>query len=210
MTATDQQTTHTAASSHPAAAQRKEHRGAGSGEKANATRDRNYDESPDERLDFAEGKKADDYTPEAYEPGKEYDEGDATKGKKDFRTVANDPSLYIAQRDRRAYLVDQAEKNESANDELNAIQVEQNKRVQPASNLINDPDYQRDNSMQTAIASLERHNPDSETLKGEMDARAARDRKQAEDQGQPSTGNKKGDDKKSDDKTDDKKNGPQK
>jgi hypothetical protein len=195
MTTTEQQTTHTPASSSATVPPKKEPRGAGSGEKANATRDRNYNESVDEKLDFAEGKKAADYTPEAYEPGREYEEGDATKGKLDFRTVANDPNNYIAQRDRRAYLVDQAEKNESANDELNAMQVEQNSRVQPGSNLINDPDFQRDNSMQTAIAALERHNPDSDAFKGEMEARAARDRKQAEDQGQPAVGHKNADDK---------------
>jgi hypothetical protein len=167
--------------------QRQEPRGAGSGEKANATRSRNYNESPEEHLDFAEGKSAADYKPEAYEPGTEYPEGDPAKGKLDFSTVAVDPNLYIAQRDRRAYLVDQAEKNEAANDELNAIQVEQNKRVQMASNLVNDPDFQRDNSMQTAVAALEMHNPDAkdEGLKGAMEARAERDRAQvAQQQGE--------------------------
>jgi hypothetical protein len=167
-----------------------EPRGAGSGEKANATRGRNYDESPEEHLDFAEGTSAADYKPEAYEEGPEYPEGEAAKGKLDYSTVAADPNLYIAQRDRRAYLLDQAEKNQAANDELNAIQVEQNKRVQMASNLVNDPDYQRDKSMETAVAALEMHNTDAkdERIKGEMDARAARDRKQAEDMGQPVAG----------------------
>jgi hypothetical protein len=167
--------------------QHKEPRGIGGGEKANATRSRNYNESPDEHLAFAEGKSAADYKPEAYEPGTEYPEGDPAKGKLDFGTVAVDPNLYIAQRDRRAYLVDQAEKNEAANDELNAIQVEQNKRVQMASNLVNDPDFQRDNSMQTAVAALEMHNPDAkdEGLKGAMEARAERDRAQvAQQQGE--------------------------
>lgn len=171
----------------PQQRQEREPRGAGSGEKANATRSRNYNESPDEHLAFAEGKSAADYKPEAYEAGTEYPEGDPAKGKLDFSTVAVDPNLYIPQRDRRAYLVDQAEKNEAANDELNAIQVEQNKRVQMASNLVNDPDFQRDNSMQTAVAALEMHNPDAkdEGLKGAMEARAERDRAQvAQQQGE--------------------------
>jgi hypothetical protein len=161
--------------------QRREPRGAGSGEKANATRGRNYDESPDEHLDFAEGKSAEDYKPEGYEPGPEYPEGDPAKGKLDNSTTNNmDPNNYIAMRDRRAYLVDQAEKNQAANDELNAIQVEQNKRVQMASNLINDPDYQRDKSMETAKAALELHNTEERDrrLKGEMDARRKREEKQ--------------------------------
>lgn len=173
---------------------RQEPRGAGSGEKANATRSRNYNESPDEHLAFAEGKSAADYKPEAYEPGTDYPEGDPAKGKLDYSTIAVDPNLYIAQRDRRAYLVDQAEKNEAANDELNAIQVEQNKRVQMASNLVNDPDFQRDNSMQTAVAALEMHNPDAKDqgLKGAMEARAERDRAQvAQQQGENKAGQQK-------------------
>lgn len=155
-------------------------RGAGTGENAVATRSRNYNESPDKQLDFAEGKKAEDYDPKAYEPGPEYPEGDPADGKLDYRTQnqAADPNLFIPMRDRRAYLIDQAEKNQAANDELNAIQVEQHKRLQVASNLIHDPDYQRDVSMEQAKLQLERHDPDKklERIKGEMEARARRDK----------------------------------
>ncbi len=155
-------------------------RGAGSGENAVATRGRNYNESPDKNLDFAEGKKADDYKPGAYEPGPEFPEGDPAAGKLDYRTQneAADPNLNIPMRDRRAYLIDQAEKNQAANDELNAIQVKQHERLQRASNLIHDPDYQRDISVEQAKIQLERHDPDKklERIKGEMEARARRDK----------------------------------
>jgi hypothetical protein len=165
--------------------QRREPRGAGSGEKANATRDRNYDESPEERLAYAEGKSAEDYKPEGYKPGPDFPKGEPARGKLDFGAAASvDPNQFIAMRDRRAYLIDQAEKNEAANDELNAIQVDQNRRVPLATNLVNDPDYQRDTSMQTARAALEMHNTDERDrrLQGEMDARRKREEKQQQDQ----------------------------
>lgn len=114
-----------------------EHRGAGTGNEANATRSRDYKE------------------------GTKYTKGDPAKGRIDFAKQAEGITIeQIAMRDRRAYLIDQAEKNEAANDELNAIQVDQNKRVQMAQSLLQDPDEMRDSSMETAVAALKMHDPD--------------------------------------------------
>lgn len=113
-----------------------ETRGAGSGENAVATRNRQYNESP-----------------------AKYAKGDIAKGRID----PDDPDRQIAQRDRRAFLVDQAEKNEAANDELNAIQVDQNNRAMAAFKEIDpvlDPDKQRADSMETAVLALKAHDPD--------------------------------------------------
>ena len=113
-----------------------EPRGAGSGETAVATRNRQYNESP-----------------------KEYAKGDIAKGRLD----PDNPDAYIAHRDRRAFLEDQAAKNEAANDELNAIQVEQNNRAAEAFRELDpvlDPDKQRADSMETAVAALKMHDPD--------------------------------------------------
>lgn len=160
----------------------KDQRGAGSGQHANDTRDRNYNEDPDEHLAFAEGKSAADYKPEAYEPGRgDYAEGDPAKGKLDLSSTATeDANLFIPMRDRRAYLKDQAEKNEAANDELNAIQVDQNRRVQKVSNLLTDPDYQRDVSMETAVAQLEMHDPDKVREQAEAATAAQEERAKAD------------------------------
>jgi hypothetical protein len=119
-------------------------RGAGSGEHANATRDR----------DETKGKhKATKTT--------EYPEGDIEKGRIDPEELTEGQTAeQIAMRDRRAYLLDQAEKNQAANDELNAIQVEQNKRVQLGQNILQDPDEMRESSMETAINALKQHDPD--------------------------------------------------
>lgn len=109
-----------------------EQRGAGSGEHANATRSRRHDQS-----------------------ASEYPKGDIDKGRLDPEVLAEGLTENLkAARDRRAYLIDQAEKNEAANDELNAIQTEQNKKVQFATNLIQDPDRMREESMETALNAL--------------------------------------------------------
>lgn len=119
------------------AAATQETRGAGSGENANATRSRDYKE------------------------GTKYTKGDPAKGRIDFAKLAEGETIeQIPMRDRRAYLLDQAAKNEAANDELNAIQVDQNKRLQAVTNLIQDPDEMRDSSMETAVAALKMHDPD--------------------------------------------------
>jgi hypothetical protein len=138
-----------------------EPRGAGNGENAVATRDRQYNEN---RKGAAPVKST------------TYEKGDILKGRID---PAN-PDRLIAHRDRRAYLVDQAEKNEAANDELNAIQVEQNSRLQFAQNLIQDPDEQRENSMPTAINALKMHDPDN--VKKQHDELQKRHKLQAERQ----------------------------
>ena len=115
-----------------------EHRGAGSGENAVHTRSRQYNEK-----------------------ATEYPKGDIAKGRIDYEQLSEGQTAeQIAMRDRRAYLIDQAEKNEAANDELNAIQVDQNKRVQFVQNQLQDPDEMRESSMETAVAALKMHDPD--------------------------------------------------
>jgi hypothetical protein len=114
-----------------------EPRGAGSGEHAVATRSRNPKDTA-----FAKG--------------------DIAKGRIDPEEVTTGQVAELkAARDRRAYLVDQAEKNEAANDELNAIQVEQNRKLQLVQNIIQDPDEMRDSSMETAINALKEMDPDT-------------------------------------------------
>ena len=129
-----------------------EPRGAGSGENAVATRSRDYNKPAS------------------------YPKGDIAKGRIDPEKLTEGQVVeQIAARDRRAYLVDQAERNEAANDELNAIQVDQNKRVQLGQNLIQDPDEQREESMENAVASLKMHDPDN--VKARQDqARKDRDK----------------------------------
>lgn len=129
-----------------------EQRGAGSGEHANATRGRRHDQTP-----------------------AEYEKGDIAKGRIDpeEKTLGQTAELKAA-RDRRAYLIDQAEKNEAANDELNAIQTEQNKKLQLAQNILQDPDRMREESMETAINALKREDldqrrSDSEAAQKERD-----------------------------------------
>ena len=114
-----------------------EQRGAGSGENAVHSRSRHYTE------------------------GTKYTKGDAAKGRIDPEEVTQGQvATIIAHRDRRAYLIDQAEKNEAANDELNAIQTDQNRRLQLGQNLLQDPDEMRESSMETAVAALKMHDPD--------------------------------------------------
>jgi len=91
----------------------------------------------------------------------EYEEGDIDKGRIDFDAQANGILAdVIPMRDRRAYLIDQGEKNEAANDELNARQVEQNRQVQFVQSNLNDPDVMRESSMESAIADLDMHDPE--------------------------------------------------
>jgi hypothetical protein len=112
-------------------------RGAGSGEEANIMRqlpDRETVPPPIEVTD--------------------YEDGDIDAGRLDYQAEAVDPNAGIAMRDRRAYLLDQAQKNQDANDELNAIQVRKNRRAMAGMGVMQDPDVQRETSMQTAIAAL--------------------------------------------------------
>lgn len=109
-----------------------------------------------------------------------YPEGDIEKGRIDPEELTEGQvATQIAARDRRAYLIDQGEKNEAANDELNAIQVEQNKRVQLAQNILQDPDVQRSESMETALNALKAHDPD--TRKKTVDAAKKHNEKLAAD-----------------------------
>jgi hypothetical protein len=113
-------------------------RGAGSGEEANIMRqlpDRETVPPPIEVTD--------------------YEDGDADAGRLDYNAQAQvDADAIIPMRDRRAYLIQQAERNEAANDELNFIQVQKNRRAAAGMGVFQDPDYQRETSMQTAIAAL--------------------------------------------------------
>jgi hypothetical protein len=158
----------------------REQRGAGSGENAVAYRSRRSKDDPAQANDlnkmvqeaqaeavknnqkFANDteKELERTAPELPEPGEvtEYPEGDPDKGALDLSTQT--PQL-IAQRDRRAYLIRQAERNEAANDQLNAIQVAQNRRVAALPSLLQDPDYLREVSMQTAQAALMTHDPEN-------------------------------------------------
>ena len=86
----------------------------------------------------------------------EYPEGDPDLGALD----PENPARPIAHRDRRAYLIRQAERNQAANDQLNAMQVAQNKRVGEVSAYLQDPDYMRETSMQTAMTAIHEHDPD--------------------------------------------------
>lgn len=98
-----------------------------------------------------------------FKPGDvtEYPEGDPEAGRIDPEEQAECITLeQKPQRDRRAYLLQQAERNEAANDELNAIQVEQNKNVQFAQSNLQDPDVMRETSMEQAKAQLEMHSAD--------------------------------------------------
>jgi hypothetical protein len=139
----------------------RETRGAGSGENAVAHRSRTGDDDPAQANDihklikkrqadavktnqkFAdETEKDDDDENDAPEPlpVTEYPEGDPDKGALDFDNLDN--------------------RNEAANDQLNALQVLQNRRVQRGTNALSDPDYLREVSMVTAQAALKAHDPD--------------------------------------------------
>jgi hypothetical protein len=139
-----------------------EQRGAGSGEHANATRGRRHDQSP-----------------------AEYEKGSIEKGRIDPEEKTLGQTAEIkATRDRRAYLIDQAEKNEAANDELNAIQTEQNKKLQLAQNIIQDPDRMREESMETAINALKSEDLD---VRKERAAEAEKARAKAGTRSSPTT-----------------------
>jgi hypothetical protein len=141
-------------------------RGAGSGE--NAVRERTKSPQNKKGKDGAElpegllpeGKSLNDYKPENYDPDSEFPEGDATKGKPDYQAIAEGCTTVqpIAMRDHRAYLISQAEKNQRANDELQARAVEGGaKDLSLAAGLLLDPDFQRDTSVQNALAELDMH-----------------------------------------------------
>ena len=77
-----------------------------------------------------------------------------------------------------------AQRNEAANDQLNAIQVTQNRRVRYASNALSDPDYLREVSMETAQTALHAHDPEQvkknhEEMAKRMKARQEREAKAA-------------------------------
>ena len=165
----------------------KEQRGAGSGENAVAQRSRRTKDDPAQANDLNKlvqeeqakaaknnQKFADDTetelertAPELPEPGEitEYPEGNADAGALPAEIAP--PQQLIPMRDRRAYLIRQAERNEAANDQLNAIQVAQNRRVAALPSLLNDPDYLRETSMQTSQAALMTHDPENVRQKRE-------------------------------------------
>jgi hypothetical protein len=101
---------------------------------------------------------ADTNTNTQYKAGGQYAKGDPGKGKGDPKEVAVfGPSNTIAHRDRRAYLEDQALKNQSANDELQAKQVEANKKLGDLMVEALDPDKLRDESTKAALEEVDRH-----------------------------------------------------
>jgi hypothetical protein len=107
-----------------------------------------------------EGKAGGGFGP-PYKAGSKYPKGDPAKGKdpdKDVPMFIKGPQ--IAMRDRRAYLVDQAVKNEAANDEVNAKQVENNQRIAEVMLDVLDPDTLRDETTQAALEEIDRHTPE--------------------------------------------------
>jgi hypothetical protein len=174
----------------------KDPRGAGSGENAVAHRSRPSKDDPAQANDIMKlvkqrqtdaaksNQKFADVTeeeleetePDLPEPGPvtEYPEGDPDKGALD----PENPTTPIAHRDRRAYLVRQAERNEAANDQLNAMQVAQNRRVIEGTAYLQDPDYLREVSMETAQAAIASHNP--EAVKKNRDEMAKRQKARQE------------------------------
>jgi hypothetical protein len=165
-------------------------RGAGSGENAVAQRSKLSKDDPAQANDimkivkqrqadavksnktFADDteEELDDTDPDTPEPGPvtEYPEGDPDKGVFD----PENPTRPIAHRDRRAYLIRQAQRNERANDQLNAMQVAQNRRVIDGTAYLQDPDYLREVSMETAQAAIASHSP--EAVKKNRDEMAKR------------------------------------
>lgn len=165
-------------------------RGAGSGENAVAQRSKLSKDDPAQANDimkivkqrqadavksnktFADDteEELDDTDPDTPEPGPvtEYPEGDPDKGVLD----PENPTRPIAHRDRRAYLIRQAQRNERANDQLNAMQVAQNRRVIDGTAYLQDPDYLREVSMETAQAAIASHSP--EAVKKNRDEMAKR------------------------------------
>lgn len=139
---------------------KQEQRGARSGENAVATRSR----------DTTKSKGA--------------EEGDIANGRID----PEDPERRIPIKDRRAYLLDQAEKNQAANDELNEIQEGINEKYRKIQgNGIIDPDEQRDESMETAKAALLMHDPDERKKQADATAKAEGGSKPAPKFGSPTT-----------------------
>lgn len=176
-------------------------RGAGSGENAVAQRSKPSKDDPAQANDikelvkkrqaeavknnqkFADETEEDlDEEDETPEPGPvtEYPEGDPDAGAFD----PDNPDRLIAHRDRRAYLLRQAQRNEAANDQLNALQVSQNRRVQWGTNALSDPDYLREVSMVTAQTAIKAHDPEvvkknHEEMAKRMKARQEREAKAA-------------------------------
>lgn len=96
-----------------------------------------------------------------YKAGSKYPKGDPAKGKdpeKDVPMFIKGPQ--IAMRDRRAYLVDQAVKNEAANDEVNAHEVENNQRIAEIMFDALDPDKLREETTEAALEEIDRHTPE--------------------------------------------------
>ena len=116
---------------------------------------------PKQGQGVAGGKEGGGFGP-PYKAGSKYPKGDPAKGKdpeKDIPMFIKGPQ--IAMRDRRAYLVDQAQKNEAANDEVNAHEVENNQRIAGIMFDALDPDKLRDETTEAAIEEIDRHSPEN-------------------------------------------------
>jgi hypothetical protein len=95
-----------------------------------------------------------------YKAGTQFPKGDPAKGKGEMKEVAVfGPQNPIAHRDRRAYLIDQAAKNEAANDELQAKQVQANEKLAEIMVEALDPDRLRDETTKAALEEEDRHTP---------------------------------------------------
>lgn len=120
-----------------------------------------------------------------YKAGSKYPKGDPAKGKdpdKDIPMFIKGPQ--IAMRDRRAYLLDQAQKNEAANDEVNAHQVEANQKIAEIMFEALDPDKIRDETTEAAVEEIDTHTPEG-AKKAREERQKVLDANQARLSGQP-------------------------
>lgn len=114
---------------------------------------------PNMTADTLDNKHATKSKNTGYKPGPEFAEGDPAKGKESHeeKVAVFGPPNTIAHRDRRAYLLDQAEKNQSANDEIQARQVEQNAKLADVMVEALDPDRLREETTQQALDEIDTH-----------------------------------------------------
>ena len=124
-------------------------RGAGAGERATLERSKGSRTEKLATVTYPNGKTAKDYSPENYDAQSGIDEPDPAAGKLDYVAIAAGELPRVMNiRDRRAYLVSQAAKNEAYNDREYAKQAEAAEGVPAlfAEALIplEDPDVQRD------------------------------------------------------------------
>lgn len=108
-------------------------------------------------------------------------EGDPAEGHLSQRELADQQigGRIIAARDRRAYLIDQALKNEAANDEVNARETDARNEARLRGAGVIDPDRMREESLASSLADAEAHTEEgaekrAQSRKAIADARAER------------------------------------